>query len=82
MKKLILLSIAVIALSSCGRDYMVRSVETNRIIYMDGSQIGQDNKIGDTIRTEQTWRTPLAGDKDTIMNYKFTGVVISVDSKD
>lgn len=77
MKKLIILSIAIVSLSSCGHDYYVRSVDTNRIIYMDGSEIGQDNKVGDTIRMNGTQRI----DSITIVKTQFTGVVISVDSK-
>lgn len=79
MKKLILIAtVAIVALSSCGKSYMVRSVDTNNIIYMDGNEIGQDNKIGDTIRMNSTHRV----DSVNIAEVTFTGVVISVDKKD
>lgn len=78
MKTIIIIAAVLITLTSCGHSYFVRSLDTNNIIYMDGSEIGQDNKIGDTIRMNGTKRI----DSVAVAKIEFTGVVISVDKKD
>lgn len=78
MKTLIIIAVILITLTSCGKSYIVRSVDTNRYLYMDGSDIGQDNKVGDTIRMNGTQRI----DSVTVVATRFTGVIISVDKKD
>lgn len=78
MKKILLIASIATVLASCGRSYIVRSVETNNYIYMDGSQIGQDHKAGDTIRMESAWRI----DSVTVAKTLFTGVVVDASKKD
>lgn len=81
MKKLIILSIATLLLSSCGKSYMVRDFANNDIIYMDNNDLGNDYKVGDTVRMTGTQRVPLTSERDTILGTQFTGVVVSVDKR-
>lgn len=75
--KLIIIAVGLSTLASCGHSYVVRSLATDQYIYMDGSQIGNARKEGDTIHLEGPQRV----DSVTVVNATFTGVVVSVDKK-
>ena len=76
MKKLILIAAtAIVLLSSCGKSYLVRNLDNNRLEYIESSEAG-DHKEGDTIRTQNVHRLTDAG--NAFQTTKFTGIVIEV----
>lgn len=75
MKKLILVAaVAIVTLASCGKSYVVLTLDNGRFVGLESSEIGNDKKVGDTIRMESTWRI----DSVTVAKTQFTGVVTSV----
>lgn len=77
MKKLILIAaIAIVTLASCGKSYVVHNTATNNLEMVDGSDVGNDFKVGDTIRSSNTHRLTAIG--NVFETTKFEGVVIEV----
>lgn len=79
MKKLILISaIAIVTLASCGESYLVHNIANNRLEYLQSSEVGNDFKVGDTIRTQNVHRLTDIG--NAFEATKFEGIVISVEN--
>lgn len=76
--KIIIAAISLLSLASCGKSYMVHNTATNSLEIIDGSDVGNDFKVGDTIRSQNTHRLTSIG--NAFETTKFTGVVISVDN--
>lgn len=75
--KIIIAALALSTLASCGKSYLVHNVDTNRLEYVESSEVGEHN-VGDTIRTQNVHRVTDTG--TAFETTKFTGVVISVEN--